>query len=58
MEKLFAAKALREGGITEIEISDSEKEKKSNSEVEIYCRPEQSEDIISAAEEAAYSEAQ
>ena len=56
VEKLFAAKALREGEITEIEISDSENEKKSNSEMEVYCRPDQAEDIISAAEEAAYSE--
>ena len=56
VEKLFAAKALREGEITEIEISDSENEKKSNSEMEVYGRPDQAEDIISAAEEAAYSE--
>ena len=57
VEKLFAAKALREGGIAEIENLDSENEKKSTSEVEVHCRPNQVEDIISAAEEAAYSEA-
>ena len=27
-----------------------------NPEMEVYCRPDQLEDIISAAEEAAYSE--
>jgi hypothetical protein len=56
VEKLFAAKALREGGITEMVNLNSEKEKKVNPEVEVYRRPDQLEDIISAAEEAAYSE--
>jgi hypothetical protein len=34
---------------------DSENEKKANPEMDVYCRPEQLEDIISAAEDAAYS---
>jgi hypothetical protein len=55
---LFAAKALREGGTTGVVNLDSENEKKANPEMEVYCRPDQLEDIISAAEEAAYSEGQ
>ena len=58
VEKLFAAKALREGGITDMVNLDSENEKKANPEMDVYCRPDQLEDIISAAEEAAYSDGQ
>ena len=58
VEKLFAAKALREGGTTGMVNLDSENEKKVNPEMEVYCRPDQLEDIISAAEEAAYSDGQ
>ena len=55
VEKLFAAKALREGDVAEMENLGSVNEKKSVPEVEVYRRPDQLEDIISAAEEAAYS---
>jgi hypothetical protein len=55
VEKLFAAKALREGGTADMVNLDSENEKKANPEMDVYCRPEQLEDIISAAEDAAYS---
>ena len=58
VESLFAAKALREGGVAEMENSESEQDQMPMTEekVEAYCRPDQLEDIISAAEEAAYSE--
>ena len=59
VESLFAAKALREGGSPEVENSESEQDKMPVTEekVEAYHRSDQLEDIISAAEEAAYSEA-
>ena len=60
VESVFAAKALREGGVPEMENPEADIEKTPITEekVEVYQRPEQLEDIISAAEEAAYSEAQ
>ena len=58
VETLFAAKALREGGVSEMENSASEQDQMPITEekVEAYRRSDQLEDIISAAEEAAYSE--
>ena len=58
VESLFAAKALREGGVAEMENSESEQDQMPITEekVEAYRRSDQLEDIISAAEEAAYSE--
>lgn len=60
VESLFAAKAVREEGVAPMEVPDSSKEKMPVLEenVEIYRHSEQLEDIISAAEEAAYSVAQ
>ena len=58
VESLFAAKALREGGVSEVENSETDQDKMPITEekVEAYRRSDQLEDIISAAEEAAYSE--
>ena len=56
VESLFVAKELREGGVAEMGNTESGNEKKPIPEVEVYRRPDQLEDIISAAEEAAYSE--
>ena len=58
VESLFAAKALREGGVSEVENSETDQDKMPITEekVEAYRRSDQLENIISAAEEAAYSE--
>lgn len=57
VESLFAAKAIREGEVLDIEESESDKNQMPITEekVEVYRRSNQLEDIISAAEEAAYS---
>ena len=58
VESLFAAKALREGGVSEMEnsVADQVKMPITEEKVEAYYRSDQLENIISAAEEAAYSE--
>ena len=58
VESLFVAKELREGAVSEMESTESYQEKTPAMEekVETYSRSDQLEDIISAAEEAAYSE--
>ena len=58
VESLFAAKALREGEVAEKEGSESNQDQTPITEkkVEAYSHTDRLEDIISAAEEAAYSE--
>ena len=58
VESLFAAKALREGEVAEKEASESNQDQTPITEkkVEAYSHTDRLEDIISAAEEAAYSE--
>jgi ribonuclease-3 len=60
VESLFAAKALREGEVAQTESSEPNQDQTqmpiTEKKVEAYRRTDQLEDIISAAEEAAYSE--
>ena len=60
VESIFAAKALREGEVTVMDnsVSDNEKLPITDEKVKVYRHSDQLEDIICAAEEAAYSDTQ
>lgn len=60
VESIFAAKALREGEIAVMDnsVSDNDKLPVTEEKVKVYRHSDQLEDIISAAEEAAYSDTQ